>query len=122
MRPDGSERTLVCVADHAPSPTRSAWLGGRELRDPGLVGEEAPEGVVLVVVEAAGGEFDFWVGDGWDPGGGVGELAVDGFPDGSGLGRIREVESFGLLHFAVDRWVAVAAPVAAAAAAEEWGM
>jgi hypothetical protein len=41
------------------------------LADPALVGEEAPDGVVLVVPQPPGGQVDGPQGDGRDPGGGI---------------------------------------------------
>ena len=44
---------------------------------PGLVGEEAPDRVVFVVVQAGGDDLDLSGGDGRDPLGVVGQLAVN---------------------------------------------
>src|SRR5262249_59904840 len=52
--------------------------------DPELVDERSPDGVVLVVAGAAGDEVGLVGGDGGEPDGEVGELAVEPGPEGAG--------------------------------------
>jgi hypothetical protein len=56
--------------------------------DPGLVGEETPDRVVFVVVQAGGGDLDLSAGDDRHPLGVVGELAVNSLPEGVCCGRV----------------------------------
>jgi hypothetical protein len=47
------------------------------LSEPALIGEEAPDGVVFVVVKAVGGEVDLSRSYGGRPDGCVGQLSID---------------------------------------------
>jgi len=97
------------------------WVAGcgLELTEPGLIGEESPHRVVFVVPQAPGDEVNFAIVYGWHPCCVVGELAVDGCPQGNCPGGMVELEQFGFVHFAVELWRAVVSIAVAAAAAEE---
>src|SRR5580658_517400 len=103
----------------APGGRGADWKGRLVLSDPALVGEEAPDRVVLVVAQTTGCQFDVSCGHGWHPDGVVGELAVDRGPEGCCFAGVIEFEHGGFLHLAVECRAAVVAVAGSAAAGEE---
>src|SRR5262249_58428640 len=100
---------------------RVAWLrrGRSGLTEPGLVGEETPDRVELVVAHPPGDHVDIALGGVRHPDGRVGDLALDRRPEGTGLRRAAEFEPPGLPHLPVGPRVAVVAVAVTAAAPEE---
>src|SRR5215467_6959334 len=98
----GNARPPRPAALHAAG--RVAWLrrGRSGLTEPGLVGEETPDRVELVVAHPPGDHVDIALGGVRHPDGRVGDLAVDRRPEGTGLRRAAEFEPPGLPHLPVD--------------------